>query len=78
MSTDFSKLLAEEEARRERIWPAAERWRVIMETIAWADAQQPVPRNSKESCLKRQAELLARMAAAEKRRSEATSDSAGE
>ena len=48
-----------EEAKRDRNWDQAERWRVLQETITWAEAQQAVPRNSKESCLARQARLNA-------------------
>jgi hypothetical protein len=50
-----------EEAKRDAHWNAAERWRVIQETIAWADAQAPVPRNSKARCLELQRIKLAAM-----------------
>lgn len=50
---------AEEEAKRERNWDPAVRWRVIQEMIAWADAQQLIPRNSREGCLREQRRRLA-------------------
>ena len=47
-----------EEAKRDAHWSPAERWRVIQETIAWADAQAPVPRNSMARCLELQQKKL--------------------
>lgn len=44
-----------EEQKRERHWNPRERWRVLQETIAWADSQQQPPRNSRETCLRLQA-----------------------
>ena len=43
-----------EEQKRECCWDPVERWRVLQETITWADAQAPVPRNSREKCLELQ------------------------
>ena len=40
-----------EERKRETNWDPAERWRVLQETIAWADSQALVPRNSPARCL---------------------------
>ena len=40
-----------EERKRETNWDPAERWRVLQETIAWADSQALVPRNSSARCL---------------------------
>ena len=51
-----------EEAKRDAHWNAVERWRVIQETISWADAQAAVPRNSKARCLQLQRIKLAAMA----------------
>ena len=48
-----------EEEKRERHWDPAERWRVIQEAIAWADAQAVVPRNSKARCLELQKKKVA-------------------
>jgi hypothetical protein len=50
---------AAEEAKRERAWDPAVRWRVLQETIAWAEAQATVRRNTKESRLAEQAAKLA-------------------
>jgi hypothetical protein len=54
-----------EEARRERNWDPALRWRVLQETIAWAEAQATVRRNTRQSRLAEQREKLARMKASE-------------
>ena len=51
-----------EEARRERHWDPAVRWRVLQETIAWAEAQATVRRNSKAARLAEQRKKLARLA----------------
>jgi hypothetical protein len=48
-----------EDAKQDAHWNPAERWRVIQETIAWIDAQAPVPRNSKARCLELQKKKLA-------------------
>lgn len=53
-------LLAAEEAKRNRAWDREERLRVIFETINWAESQPGVSRNTKESCLKREREILER------------------
>jgi len=47
----------EEEARRNRNWDAQQRWKAILQTIEWAEAQLPGKRNSKKACLERQAML---------------------
>ena len=49
--------IKEEEARRNRNWNAQERWKAILQTIEWAEAQLPEKRNSKKACLERQALL---------------------
>ncbi|WP_442485378.1 hypothetical protein [Aeoliella sp. SH292] len=54
-----SDLKRQEEAKRERCWDARERWAALMAAIRFADAQQPVSRNSKEKCLELQAKKLA-------------------
>ena len=59
MTDDQDDLKRREEQKREAAWDPAQRWRVIQETIAWADSQQPVPRNSKSSCLARQRRFVA-------------------
>lgn len=51
--------LENEEQKRERNWNPLMRWKVLQETIAWVDSQQPVPRNSRTACLRLQAEKLA-------------------
>ena len=53
------EILAEEERKRERNWDPQMRWKVLQETIAWVDAQQPIPRNSRIACQRLQAEKLA-------------------
>ena len=61
MNDDLSELKAREEAKRERNWNAAQRWRVIQATITWAEAQATVRRNTPEACRKKEAEILASM-----------------
>jgi hypothetical protein len=60
---DLAEILAREEAKRERVWDPVERARVLLATLAWAEAQlRPEQRrNTKESALKRQAMLLEQM-----------------
>ena len=41
-----------EEQKREAAWGAAERWRVLQETITWAEAQATVRRNTPAECLR--------------------------
>ncbi len=49
-----------EEAKREALWDAAQRWRILQETITWAEAQATVRRNTPEKCLELQRAKLAR------------------
>lgn len=49
-----------EEAKREACWDPAVRWRVIQETITWAEAQATVRRNTPPRCLELQRAKLAR------------------
>ena len=39
-------LKSSEERKRERCWDARDRWRVLQETITWAEAQETVQRGS--------------------------------
>lgn len=43
-----------EEIKRDRCWSPQERWRVIQETITWAEQQTTVRRNNPASCLAEQ------------------------
>ena len=52
----------DEEAKRDRNWNPEERWQVLLHTIAWAEQQQAVRRNTREECLRRQAKHWHRMA----------------
>jgi hypothetical protein len=47
-----------EELKRERMWNPAERWRVIQDTITWAEAQATVGRNLAANRLREQDEKL--------------------
>lgn len=47
-----------EEQKRERMWNPVERWRVIQETITWAEAQATVQRNRPANRLREQAAKL--------------------
>jgi hypothetical protein len=69
MNQTLSDLIRREEAKRQRCWDPAARWKVIQETIAWAEAQATVRRNTKEACLANQQRILAERAAYETRKS---------
>ncbi len=47
-----------EEAKRERCYNALQRWTAILAVIRFADAQQPISRNSKTRCLELQRKHL--------------------
>jgi hypothetical protein len=49
-----------EERKRERHWDPALRWKVIQDTITWAEAQAPLPRNSPQRCRAEEARKLGR------------------
>jgi hypothetical protein len=53
------ELKAAEEARRDRHWDPAMRWKVLQETITWAESQTTVRRNTKASRLAEQQRKLA-------------------
>jgi len=59
---DLAILVAAEEAKRNAAWSPAERWRVIQETITWAEQQQTVRRNTKETALRLQEAKLRQFA----------------
>jgi hypothetical protein len=50
-----------EEEKREAAWDPLVRWRVLQETITWAEAQATVRRNTPERCLALQRAKLARL-----------------
>jgi hypothetical protein len=56
----FKDLKAAEEARREKAWDPVLRWKVLQETITWADAQATVRRNDKRNRAAEQARKLKR------------------
>lgn len=58
MIDEFSEFKREEEARRERNWDARERWRILQETIAWAESQATARRNERLARLREQARKL--------------------
>ena len=47
-----------QESLRERHWDPVLRWKVLQETITWAEAQKTVQRNTRQMCLKLQAKKL--------------------
>jgi hypothetical protein len=59
--TDDSDLKRSEEQKRAAMLDPAERWRLLQEMIAWADAQRPVPRNSRAGALAAERVQLARI-----------------
>lgn len=58
MSNSLGELKQIEEAKRERNWDPALRWKVIQETITWADQQATAGRNTPAACLARQQRIL--------------------
>jgi hypothetical protein len=48
-----------EEQKREKMWDPAQRWRVLQETITWAESLPSVARNTLERCLELQKAKLA-------------------
>lgn len=48
-------LIRSENEKRRRCADPVQQWKVFLETCAWVDSQQPVPRNSKAGCLLQQA-----------------------
>jgi hypothetical protein len=48
-----------EEAKRERNWDPKTRWMALQQTIAWAEQQSTVRRNTREACLAEQTRKLA-------------------
>jgi hypothetical protein len=43
-----------ESAKRLRHWDRAEQWRVLQQTISWAERQATVRRNTPAACLREQ------------------------
>jgi hypothetical protein len=62
---ELTELLRQEEEKRGRHWDAAERWRVIQQTISWAEGQATVQRNTLEACLREQRRKLAQLGRSE-------------
>lgn len=61
MTDNLGELIAAEEPKRERNWDPKLRWRVIQDTITWAEAQRTVRRNTPEACLAEQERKLAQL-----------------
>ena len=53
-SPNDEELKRAEERKREAQWDAATRWRVLQDTITWAEAQSTVRRNTPPRCLELQ------------------------
>ena len=56
-------LIQREETKRAHRLDPRERWRQILEAIAWAESQQDPPRNSPRRCLEEQTRKIAAMSA---------------
>ncbi len=69
MSESLNELIAREQAKRERNWDPALRWKVIQETLAWCEAQATVRRNTPAACLAEQNRKLAWLAERQSRES---------
>ncbi len=53
--------IAWESAKRLRSWDPAEQWRVLQQTITWAERQATVRRNTPTACLREQQHKLSQM-----------------
>jgi hypothetical protein len=53
--------LESELAKRLRNWDRVELWQVLQQTIAWAEQQATVRRNTPEACLHEQQRKLSRL-----------------
>lgn len=56
------ELKLQEELKRERNWDPVLRWKVIQETITWAEQQATVRRNTPEACRREEQRKLAMLA----------------
>ncbi len=56
---DFAELHRSEQRKREARWDPVQRWRVLQETITWAERQAAVRRNTRQRCLELQQAKLA-------------------
>lgn len=55
LTFDVDVWINDAEGNRARCWPDVDRWRVLQETITWAEQQLPVRRNSPRRCAELQA-----------------------
>ena len=55
---ELTRTKRREEAKREAAWDPKVRWRVLQETITWAEMQATVRRNTPARCLQEQARQL--------------------
>jgi hypothetical protein len=62
MSDSLQELMEREQAKRDRNWDPAVRRQAYLNTLAWAESQATVLRNTKEACLAHQQRLLAQLA----------------
>lgn len=58
---DLGQTKRREEAKREAAWDPLTRWRVIQETITWAESQTTARRNTPARCAQEQARKLRRL-----------------
>mgnify|MGYP001002758146 CR=1 FL=1 len=56
----MNDLKEKEELKRERHLTPLEKWRLILQSLRWAEAQATVRRNTPARCLEEQARKLAR------------------
>lgn len=55
----WNELIAREEAKRMACWNPLQRWQVLQQMIAWAEAQAVVRRNTPARCLELERAKLA-------------------
>jgi len=59
MNSDFSKLVADEEAKRDRHVSLQQKREMFQQLLDWTQTQPTGKRNTKEACLREQARQLA-------------------
>ena len=55
---DLTGTKRHEEAKREAAWDPKTRWRILQDTITWAETQATVRRNTPARCLQEEARKL--------------------
>jgi hypothetical protein len=57
---DLARAKRRQEKLRDKMWDRAARWKVIQETIAWAESQKTCRRNTPARCIEEERRKLRR------------------